>query len=56
MTGKDIDPKSVLEPSFIEQAKFEANIDQYVDEAEGGQSFSLVRNGIVDCHLGPATA
>ena len=56
MTGKETNSKSIFEPIFIEQAEFEANIDRYVDEAEAGQSFSLVRNGIIICHLGPANA
>jgi hypothetical protein len=42
------------EPILVEQAEFEANIDHYVEAAERGQEFVLIRDGNPICHLGPA--
>lgn len=46
--------RPLQEPILVEQAEFEANVDHYVEAAERGQEFVLVRDGIAVCHLGPA--
>lgn len=56
MTGADADPKVGQESTLVEQTEFEANIDLYLDAAEAGQSFCLVRDGVVVCHLTPPEA
>jgi hypothetical protein len=54
MTGADAERIVAQEPKLVEQAEFELNIDYYVEAAESGQEFWLMRNGAVVCHLGPA--
>ncbi|HKX77421.1 MAG TPA: hypothetical protein VJM34_02760 [Novosphingobium sp.] len=40
---------------LVEQSVFEANLDYYLDAAETGQEFWLVRDGKPVCRLRPAS-
>jgi hypothetical protein len=42
------------EVELVEEGLFLANLDYYLDAAEAGQEFWLVRDDMAICFLGPA--
>jgi hypothetical protein len=49
-----LDPQRADEFESLEEADFLANLDFYLDGAEAGCEFRLVRDGKTVCYLRPA--